>query len=202
MGVQDACDLQEQACWVILYVAATNQVTSQLLVQRGVVDNVIASMRTCSGHEGVQAQGCWALANLSTNSETNSRIIFESRGIDVVISAMRLHPRNLSVQAKACRALGRISRHCEASCGHIREFGGVELVMHSMSTHKASSTIQQEGTQFLKNMAGEFLRGNGVDNADAVLLEVVQVSAWLQANLPSRRWRGGVGGPPCSVWKL
>jgi hypothetical protein len=155
---------------VIIYGAASSVVTSESLVQRGAVENVVASMRACERHEGVQAQWCWALANLATNSDTNSRIIFESKGVDVIISAMRLFPANLSVQAKGCRALGRVARQCETSCGHIREHGGVEAVMQCMNLHKNSATVQQEGTQFLKTMAGEFLRGMGMNHTEAVVL--------------------------------
>jgi hypothetical protein len=183
MNAQDLGDLQEQACWVMLYVAATSLGTSESMVQRGTVDSIIASMRACDRHEGVQAQGCWALANLATNSDINSRVIYENRGVDAIIAAMRLHPANLSVQAKACRALGRISRHCEASCGHIREYGGVEQVMQCMNTHKTSSTVQTEGTEFLRVMAGEFLKGMGVDNAETVIPEVCDcalVCVWVR----------------------
>ena len=42
-----------------------------------------------------------------------------------------------------------------------------------MNVNKSSTTMQQEGTEFLKIMAGEFLRGIGVEDADARLPEFV-----------------------------
>ena len=55
--MQEMGDLQEQACWVILYVAAVSVGTSESIVKRGAVDSIIASMRSCDRHAGVQAQG-------------------------------------------------------------------------------------------------------------------------------------------------
>ena len=57
MNMQEMGDLQEQACWVILYVAAVSVGTSESIVKRGAVDSIIASMRSCDRHAGVQAQG-------------------------------------------------------------------------------------------------------------------------------------------------
>jgi hypothetical protein len=57
MNMQEMADLQEQACWVILYVAAVSVGTSESIVKRGAVDCIIASMRSCDRHAGVQAQG-------------------------------------------------------------------------------------------------------------------------------------------------
>jgi hypothetical protein len=57
MNMQEMADLQEQACWVILYVAAVSVGTSESIVKRGAVDSIIASMRSCDRHAGVQAQG-------------------------------------------------------------------------------------------------------------------------------------------------
>lgn len=187
---------------MIIYVAATSVVTSESLVQRGAVEHVVASMRACDRHEGVQAQGCWALANLATNSDTNSRIIFESKGIDVIISAMRLFPANLSVQAKGCRGLGRIARHYEMSCGHIREHGGVEAVMQCMNLHKNSATVQQEGTIVLKTMAGEFLRGMGMNETDAMMPGLQPSWSPDQAGSSSTGARGLYGdrGEPLSTF--
>jgi hypothetical protein len=175
--------LQEQACWVIIYVAATSVVTSESLVQRGAVEHVVASMR-------------------ATNSDTNSRIIFESKGIDVIISAMRLFPANLSVQAKGCRGLGRIARHYEMSCGHIREHGGVEAVMQCMNLHKNSATVQQEGTIVLKTMAGEFLRGMGMNETDAMMPGLQPSWSPDQAGSSSTGARGLYGdrGEPLSTF--
>ena len=42
--------------------------------------------------------------------------------------------------------------------------------MQCMNLHKNSATVQQEGTQFLKTMAGEFLRGMGMNHSEAVVL--------------------------------
>ena len=143
------------------------------MVRSGAAEEIIMSMGTCNFHGGVQAQGCWALANLAANSGTNSRHIYENHGVDAIIGAMRLHVTNLGVQAKATRALARIARHCDASCEHIRTTGGVDAVMLAMNVNKSSTTMQQEGTEFLKIMAGEFLRGIGVQDADARLPEFV-----------------------------
>ncbi len=48
--------LQEQACWVLLYVAAASVATSESMAQKGAIGAVVATMRLHPAVEGVQVR--------------------------------------------------------------------------------------------------------------------------------------------------
>ncbi|KAJ1493403.1 hypothetical protein T484DRAFT_1879268 [Baffinella frigidus] len=98
--------VQENACRVLMKLAAQNNWQELVVAEKGGVEAVVSAMRSHASHAGIQWRGSGALMNLALHKKNKAKVVeaggveqvVEAGGVQQVAAAMAAHPTNTQVQ--------------------------------------------------------------------------------------------------------
>ena len=102
---QDSVNIQRRACWALLTLVGTDEI-SRLVANGGAVSAVVKAMITHRMDPGVQQFGCWAISNLALAGEDVKRKLKKAGVIEVCRIAMEAHANDAEVIRQARNAVG------------------------------------------------------------------------------------------------
>ena len=101
-------------------IMSTKYSRPRAIVDKEVIDSILAAMKQHPDSTGVQQQGCRALAEMARGNDANQRTIAEKGGIEAVFRAMTQHSHHEGVQQWGCYMM-YIMVKCESVRPAIRE---------------------------------------------------------------------------------
>jgi Caspase domain len=153
----------EVECCKALYMVACEKTQDQF-ASAGVIEMLIAAMRSCKNSEGVQLYGSLALGAGTANNDTNKTRAGSAGVVEVVLDALKLHASNAHVQEEACTVLSNVCS-VDAIRTQAGAVGAINAIATSVRNHSDSEGVQLYGLKALlrltqdhnthKAMAGE-----------------------------------------------
>jgi hypothetical protein len=100
-----AMKVQRQACWAILTLAGSDEV-SRVIIHGGGGQSVVAAMIEHRFDSGIQQFGAWAVSNLALAGDDVRRRLKKNGVLEVCRIAMETHPDDQEVVRQARNAVG------------------------------------------------------------------------------------------------
>ena len=125
------------------------------LVREGVLDLILAGMKTHADDSSIVGQALFAVAFLIIRYEKEVLELFHAGGIcEAVLAACATHYKRVEVAAWGCKAMVGLSKHVEAK-KTLREGLGPGLVLTALRSFPRDRHVSLYGLQALANLASD-----------------------------------------------
>lgn len=151
----DSEEAQANGCFTLANLGACgSEGLKTFMLEAGVLEGIIAALRTHAKSKKVQRYGCFALSNIAQSSARCKRRLCNIGGIEAVAGAMRAYADDEDIQRCCCYALCNIvSTSSPASQERMLSCGAVELVLSCMERFPENADIQSVCCKCLGSIA-------------------------------------------------
>ena len=120
--------------------------------QKGVIEALVAALKTHASDVAVQETCCWALSSAISNSPENKRQAHKAGAVPAVLAALRTHGHDDDVQENALMVLSAISSEaCAAE--QIIAVNGAATVVAALQLNSGNRIVQHTGCECLVRVA-------------------------------------------------